>query len=172
MTSQTSGDPSGPGGLSAALRIPVVRQRTWKRKWRDILHDRDAIAELYNGNGLGADDFMRRIESFCKTCHELGAWIEATTGKPAKAKAASPPALELCYWVAQTAGLYEPPTPRAEVENLFSTSTGIRADIIWTETSTGAIHNRKDALAFADECITQWEGFFGQHTLNPQPDET
>jgi hypothetical protein len=172
VTSQPSGAPSEQSGLSADLRVPVVRQRTWKRKWRDVQHDRDAIAEIYNSDILDVDNFMRRIESFSKTCHELGAWIEATTGKPAKAAAKSPPALELCYWVAEAARLYEPPTPRAEVENLIRRGKTTRADITWTDTSTGALIIRKDALDFADECIAQWQKFFREHNLNPLPDQT
>jgi len=155
--------------LSADVSVPVVAQRTWQRKWRDVQHDRKSVADAYQGNQLDVNDFTRRIERFFKTCHELGDWIEEETGLPAKAFAKTPPALELCDAVAQTAKHHtrrqsgNPIT--AVVVKLFGDQSGIHADIAWTDTLGRSGTN--DALQLADQCIAEWETFFQRESLNP-----
>jgi hypothetical protein len=147
-----------------------VAQRNWLRKWRDVLHARKTIFEVYQGDQLDVDDFTRRIEGFFKTCHELGDWIEESTNLPAKDYAKAPPTLELCDAVAQTAKhhtrnpkLKDPIT--AVVVELFGDTAAIHADIAWTSNSRPS--GRDDALMLADRCIAEWERFFQQNNLNP-----
>lgn len=80
-----------PPGLSFDVSVPLKAQRTWQRKWRDVLHDRNAIAETYQGDRIDVDDFTRRVEGFFKTCRELADWIEESTQLPAMDYARTPP---------------------------------------------------------------------------------
>ena len=155
--------------LSVTVAVPVAAQRTWQRKWRDVLHARQALADAYAGGVLDVDDLTRRVECFFKTCHELGDWIEESTGHPAKAYAKRPPTLEVCDAVAQTAKHH---TRRqggsritAIVVKLHGDQTGIHADIEWTNQS--GKFGSDDALKLADRCVEEWRQFFQQHGLNP-----
>lgn len=157
-------------GLSAAVSIPVVAQRTWQRKWRDVLYARGCIADAYQGAQLDVDDFTRRVEGFFKTCNELGDWIEESTSLPAIAYARTGPALELGDAVAQTAKHHTRRPSRldpitAVVVELFADQTGIHADVSWTSNSRGS--GRIDALKLADDCIAQWRGFFQLNGIQP-----
>lgn len=155
--------------LSCTVAVPVVAQRTWQRKWRDVLHGQQALAEAYARDVLDVDDLTRRVEYFFKTCHELGDWIEESTGLPAKAYAKQPPMLEVCDAVAQTAKHHtrrqggSPIT--AIVVKLRGDQTGIHADIEWR--SQSANNGSDDALKLADRCVDDWRQFFQQHGLNP-----
>jgi len=155
--------------LRFVASVPVAAQRTWQRKWRDVLHARQAIVDVYQKEGLDADDFTRRIEQFFKTCHELGDWIEKQTGLPAKAYAKSPPTLELCNAIAQTAKHHQhdrgndPIT--AQVDEVFGGADTKHADITWSRQS--GPNGRIDALTLADDCIAEWRKFFNEHNLDP-----
>jgi hypothetical protein len=159
-----------PPGLSFDVSVPLKAQRTWQRKWRDVLHDRNAIAETYQGDRIDVDDFTRRVEGFFKTCRELADWIEESTQLPAMDYARTPPTLELCDAVAQTAKHYarkpskwDPIT--AVVVELFGDTAGIHADVAWR--SNFRPSGRQDALALADLCIAEWKKFFQQYNLDP-----
>lgn len=151
------------------MSVPVAAQRTWQRKWRDVLHAHQELADTYAGRGLDVDDLTRRVECFFKTCHELGDWIEESTGKPAKAYAKQPPTLELCDAVAQTAKHHtrrQSGSPiTAIVVKLHGDQTGIHADIEWTSQSGN--NGSDDALKLADRCVDEWRQFFQLHGLDP-----
>lgn len=152
------------------VSVPLVAQRTWQRKWRDVLHARDTIAQTYQGDRIDVDEFTRRIEGFFKTCRELADWLEESIGLPAISYARTPRALELCDAIAQTAkhfarqpSKWDPIT--AVVVRLFGDTVGVHADVAWT--SNARPSGSQDALQLAEECIAAWEGFFEEHNLDP-----
>lgn len=155
-------------GFRMEASVPTIAQRTWQRKWRDVQHARRLILETYQGHHLDVDDLTRRIEGFFKKCHELGDWIEEETGLPAKAYAKTPPTLELCDAIAQTAKHHtrrqsgNPIT--AVVVELFSDQKGVHGDVAWT--SNAGNNGRVDALMLADQCVAAWENFFRENGLN------
>lgn len=149
--------------------VSVVTHRTSQRKWRDVMHARNAIVEVYERKGIDVDDFTRRVEQFFKTCHELGDWIEEQIGHPAKDYAKSPPILELCDAVAQTAKHHTRRQTRkdpisAVVVELYGDEGRNHADISWSKESVPA--GRIDALVLADQCISEWRKFFAEHSLD------
>lgn len=156
-------------GLRMEASVPTIAQRTWQRKWRDVQYARKLILDVYEGQHLDVDDLTRRIEGFFKTCYELGDWIEEEKGLPAKAYAKTPPTLELCDAIAQTAKhhtRHQSGNPiTAVVVELFSDRKGIHGDIAWTSNSGN--NGRVDALILADQCVAAWESFFQQNGLNP-----
>ena len=84
--------------------MPVENRRTWQRKWRDVLHAYDEVAESYKGGGLNDDKFTRRIELFFKTCRELADWLdEGDTRRDAKGYVNTATSLKFCDALAQTA---------------------------------------------------------------------
>jgi hypothetical protein len=162
---------SVPPGFGFDVSVPLKAQRTWQRKWRDVLYFREAIAEEYVSGRLRVDDLTRCIESFLKTCHELVDWIQESTGLPVRDYAKSSPTLTICDAVAQTAKHYardpkysKDPITGIVVE-LFGDKAGIRADVAWKSNSRPS--GRQDALALADLCIAEWEKFLQLHKLDP-----
>jgi hypothetical protein len=155
--------------VSCDVSVPVAAQRTWQRKWRDVLHACQALQDAYAGHRLDVDDFTRRVECFFKTCHELGDWIEEQTSLAAKAYAKIPGTLELCDAVAQTAKHHtrrqsgNPIT--AVVVELFGDKRGIHADLAWMSNSGSG---RDDALDIANRCVAEWRKFFQQNNLDPE----
>lgn len=157
-------------GLSASIAVPVDRQRTWQRKWRDIVYYRDQLADAYVTHHLYVDDLVRRVESFFKTCHEFVDWLTEEKGLPAEDFARKSWPLQLCDAAAQTAkhykrkpSKYDPIT--AFVVKVSTHDNGVRADFEWA--SAAGRNGKTDALELANECITEWEQFFAQHKLDP-----
>jgi hypothetical protein len=157
--------------LTFTVAVPLITQRTWQRKWRDVLHEQQTLGNTYMGGDLHVDDFTRQVECFFKTCRELADWIEESTNLPAKAYVMGQPALELCDAVAQTAKHYtrrQPPGRdpiTAIVVKLHGDEIGNHADIEWTKQSgTGG---GVDALDLAARCVDEWQQFFQHHGLDP-----
>jgi hypothetical protein len=156
--------------MRADVAVPLEAQRTWQRKWRDVLHARQALADTYAGNALDVDDFTRRVENFFKTCHELGDWIEEATGRPAKTYAKQPPTLEVCDAVAQTAKHHTRQQSGSPITAIVVRLYGdhqkrMHADLEWNDNA--GRRGKDDALKMADRCIGEWRRFFLQHSLNP-----
>lgn len=155
--------------LTFDVAVPVVAQRTWQRKWRDVQHARQALADTYAGDHLDVDDLTRRVECFFKACHELGDWIQESTALPAKSYAKQPPTLEVCDAIAQTAKHHtrrQSGSPiTAIVVKLYDDQKGIHADVEWN--GNAGVSGRDDALALADRCHREWRRFFLQHNLDP-----
>jgi hypothetical protein len=159
--------------MNASVPVADVTQRTWRRKWREVLHDRQSLADAYAEDHLDAEHLNRRVEAFFKTCRELADWIEEATGRPAIAYVKSQPALDLCDAVAQTAKHYtrDPSRGRdsdpitAILVQLYGDETVIHADIEWTKESgaDGVV----DALDLARRCRDEWREFFQMHDLDP-----
>jgi hypothetical protein len=171
VTFKADGTMKVKAGLMSAASVETIAIRTWQRKWRDVLHAREAIADVYQGSHLDVDELTRRIEGFFKACHELGDWLEEETGLPATRYAKTPPTLELCDAIAQTAKHHTRHQPwtdpiTAVVVKLFSDKKGIHGDIAWTSNSGN--NGQTDALELADQCIAQWKKFFQKHNLNPK----
>lgn len=156
--------------LKMVASVPVRTQRTWQRKWRDVEHAHGSLVEVYQGDGVNADDFVRRIETFFKTCHELADWIHRDTGRRAAFDyVRKAPTLMLCDAVAQTAKHHTRHQPgkdpiTAVVNEIFSDEAGKRAEIMWTSSSGSG---KDDALDLANRCIAEWEKFFQENNLDP-----
>lgn len=68
--------------MSPSLSFTVsLNVRTWQRTWRDALHERQELANEYTQRRLWDDELTRRIETFFKTCRELGDWLKEATGR-------------------------------------------------------------------------------------------
>jgi hypothetical protein len=169
--------PSGTAGLFVAPQLIVeasvdgVPQRTWQRKWRDVMNAHASLAEVYQGKGLDADDFTTRIEMFFKTCRELADWIDKQqTGRNATQYVNTAPSLKIGDGLAQTAKHHsrdrgsDPIT--AHVGKMFNDRVGIHAEVVWTSNNSGS--GKSDALKLADDCIAEWRAYFQQHALDPE----
>lgn len=154
--------------ISFAASISGAPQRTWQRKWRDVMNARTALADIYQGSGFNQDGFTTAIEVFFKTCRELADWIdEQEPSVDAKRYVNTEQSLKICDGLAQTAKHHtrdgkDPIT--AHVDKMFSDRHGIHADIVW---NNNAGNGTLDALKLADHCIAEWEQFFQQHSLDP-----
>ncbi|MDT5410932.1 MAG: hypothetical protein QOG14_3152 [Mycobacterium sp.] len=157
-----------PPGLSFDVSVPLTAQRNWQRRWRDVLHAREAIAEEYDSGAIRVDHLTRCIETFFKTCHELIDWIDESTSLDAKTYAKSSPTLLLCNAAAQTAKHYKRNQADAitvHVVELFGDQPGrVRAEVKWTSKRS---NGTADALALADRCIAEWNNFFQLHQVDP-----
>lgn len=159
--------------FDASVRVGDVAQRTWQRKWRDVQHERQALAAAYAGPGLDTEGLNRRVESFFKTCRELGDWIqESKVARTSRYIHKKGSALKVCDAVAQTAKHFKrrpdrkrDPITAIVVEVHNDHQQGIHADIAWN--SKGGNNGQEDALKLADRCIAEWQAFFQARGLNP-----
>jgi hypothetical protein len=131
-----------------------------------------ALTDIYTGNHLDQDGFTRCVETYFKTCHEVGDWVEETTRLPAKRYVRTAPTLRLCGAISNT-GKHHTRRPskrsvdpiNAIVGKLMSDEKGIHADIEWASRRRGS--GKADALKLADDCVAEWKQFFQKHSLNP-----
>ncbi|WP_301149008.1 hypothetical protein [Mycobacterium simiae] len=163
-------------GLTMRVSVSGAQQRTWQRKWRDVMFWHGTLTDIYNGDVLDQDGFTRCVETFFKNCHEVGDWVQETTGLPAKRYVRNGPTLALCDAISN-GGKHHTRRPRpgrrgrhddpitAIVDDLTGDETGIHADITWTSKRHGS--GKADALKLADDCIREWEAFFKKHGLHP-----
>lgn len=150
------------------MSVSVPLQRTWQRKWRDVLYYRESIAEEYERGELRVDQLTRCGESFFKTCHELIDWIDESTSLKARAFARKSEALKLCDAAAQTAKHYRRDNDDKvtfEVVELYGSQSGhVIAQVKWTSARNSG---SADALKLADDCIAEWERFFQLCGVDP-----
>jgi hypothetical protein len=163
----------------ADIEVPVEAQRTWQRKWRDVLACLQEMEGVYNASGadrrIDVDQFTRQIEGFFKTCRELADWIEGSGNGPALAHVrVDPSAPKVCDAVAQTAKHWrrnppsnnEPSPITALVPSLYGPhDRGVHADIVWRH--AGSPDQREDVLSLVRRCIDELRAFFQQHRLDP-----
>jgi hypothetical protein len=161
---------------SVDIRLRKADDRPWEEKWLLILHNRDRLEGIYNGQIPGASslDSESAANYVLIECHNLKDWLKWTLPGGITARAveshflSSRPLCEAAA-VSNTHKHHTRSNNAMEARiRIFKTDFGgtkrhIEYEMNWADPNT---QYTKDALVLADECVSEWRRFFQANNIS------
>ena len=174
VTPQTANATGATDTVDILLR--KADDRPWEEKWILILHNRDRLEKIYNGQiqGAGSLDAESAANYVLMECHNLKDWLKWTLPGGITARVINDyfhKSKPLCEAAAiSNTHKHHTRDKGAMLARIrtFKTDYGgskrqIKYEMNWADPAT---NYSKDALALSDECVAEWRTFFQLHKIS------